>query len=194
MRGRRGLLNQLDSQQRRARQPSQQANGQPSARTHYFQRQVRVATDPRSTWNYYDVLGVPHNATEDTIVRAYERLYREFYAGRSHDPGTAAILREIVEALDVLTDPARRMAYDSLPLDQQPPGRPDPPPPASRRKAGCFPVILAIPPLVCLFCQPSLVASSTFREPRSRLPLSLCTNTRIHKHPATLIACSASPR
>ena len=94
------------------------------ARRYYFQRRVRAATDPGSTWNYYDVLGVPQNATEDTIARAFQRLYSEFYPARNVDPGTEAILREVLEARDVLTDPARRLAYDSLPPDRQPPGRP----------------------------------------------------------------------
>ncbi len=98
--------------------------GQQNVRRFYFQRRVRAATDPRATWNYYDILGVQPNAPEQTIVRAYQRLYREFYPGREHDPGTAAILQEIAEARDVLIDPERRLAYDRLPPDQQPPGRP----------------------------------------------------------------------
>ena len=121
---------------------SQSAEVQQGARRRYFRRRVRAAADPSATWNYYDVLGVPHNATEETIVRAYQSLYQDFYSGRSHDPGTADILREIGEALEVLKDPDRRLEYDSLPPDRQPPGRPNPPP---RRKAGCFMVILAIP-------------------------------------------------
>ena len=101
-------------------QPAAQRQG--DARRYYFQRRVRAATDPGSTWNYYDVLGVPRNANEDTIVRAYQRLYADFYALRDDDPGTAAILQEIVEARDLLVDPSRRQAYDALPLDRQAPG------------------------------------------------------------------------
>jgi curved DNA-binding protein CbpA len=100
------------------------SGGQSDVRRYYFQRRVRAATDPGSTWNYYDVLGVPRNATEETIARAFQRLYGEFYAGRSVDPAAEAILREILEARDVLTDPERRVAYDRLPPDRQPPGSP----------------------------------------------------------------------
>ena len=103
--------------------PQSQSGRQGEARRYYFQRRVRAATDPGSTWNYYDVLGVPHNATEETIARAYQRLYSDFYAGKNEDPGTAAILLEILEARDVLTDPDKRIAYDRLPQDQQTPGR-----------------------------------------------------------------------
>ncbi len=104
--------------------PKSASNRHREARRYYFQRRVRAATDPGSTWNHYDVLGVPHKATEDTIVRAYQRLYIVFHTGRTEDPGTEAILREILEAVDVLTDPAKKLAYDSLPPDRQPPGRP----------------------------------------------------------------------
>ena len=105
-----------------ARQPGRV--NQRDVRRYYFQRRVRAATDPGSTWNYYDVLGVPKNATEETVARAFQRLYGQFYPGKNIDPGTDAILREIVEARDVLTNQTRRAAYDRLPPDQQPPGRP----------------------------------------------------------------------
>ena len=96
---------------------------QQRARRAYFQRRVRTATNPRSTWNYYDVLGISHDANEETIVRSYERLYREFYHGSDVDPGTASILQEIIDARELLTDPAKREAYDRIPSDRHPPGR-----------------------------------------------------------------------
>ena len=100
------------------------AENQQDVRRFYFQRRIRAATDPGATWNYYDVLGVRSNAPEETIVRAYQWLYREFYHGSKRDPGTAAILREITDARDALVDPERRLAYDRLPPHLQPPGRP----------------------------------------------------------------------
>ena len=115
--------------------PKSQSGQQGNARRYYFQRRVRAATDPGSTWNYYDVLGVPDHATEETIARAYQRLYSDFYAGRNEDPGTAAILREILEARDVLIDPAKRIAYDSLPSNLQSPGRSNRQPSTGRRQS-----------------------------------------------------------
>lgn len=112
----------------RAGDPSPQARSRsgssPDVRRAYFRRRIRAVTDPSASWNYYDVLGVRHNASEETIAGAYQRLYREFYRSSKGSPGTVAILREIEEARDVLVDPERRLAYDLLPPDQQPPGRP----------------------------------------------------------------------
>ena len=141
-------------------QPRSRPGSQQDVRRFYFQRRVRAATDPRATWNYYDVLGVQGNAPEETVVRAYQRLYREFYHGRQHDPGTDAILQEIEEAREVLLDPERRHAYDQLPPDRQPPGRPGMGKPTANRqsgpatqhgkKSGCL-LFAGMIPLVALF-------------------------------------------
>ena len=147
----------------RSTPPPAPTQDQQGARRSYFQRRVGAATDPLSTWNYYDVLGVQLDATEEDIVHSYQRLYREFYHGRDVDPGTAAILQEIVDAREVLTDPDRRLAYDSMPSDRQPPGRPqqqstptgsEPMEPGGRRgahgrRAGCLPGLM-LTPLVAL--------------------------------------------
>ena len=117
-------------------QPRSRPGSQQDIRRFYFQRRVRAATDRRATWNYYDVLGVQSNAPEETVVRAYQRLYREFYHGREHDPGTDAIFQEIEEAREVLLDPEKRHAYDRLPPDRQPPGRPGMGGPAANRQSG----------------------------------------------------------
>lgn len=147
-----------------ARTPASSSSGpapseQQRARHAYFQRRVRAATDSRSTWNYYDVLGIPRDATEQAVVRSYQLLYREFYHGSEVDPGTASILEEIKNAQEVLTDPARRAAYDRIPPDQQPPGRPQQPPastgrgrgrpgrrsPDAGKRTGCLPGLLLTP-------------------------------------------------
>ena len=142
--------------------PASSRRGQINARRLYFERRVRAAADPRSTWNYYNVLGVPANASDDTIARAFHRLYRDFYGTGPDDPATGAILQEIIDARDVLSNPDRRMSYDSLPAHQQAPGRPLRPSPgraASRRgrtgsgsggriRPGCLVGLLTLPLVV----------------------------------------------
>ena len=63
------------------RHPAQE--DQSDARRYYFQRRVRAATVPGATWNYYDVLGVPSNATEETVARSFQRLHAQFSQARS---------------------------------------------------------------------------------------------------------------
>ena len=58
---------------------------------------------------HYEVLGVARSASEDEVRHAYRILVK---AAHPDAAGDAARFRRITEAYDVLTDPARRAAYD----------------------------------------------------------------------------------
>ena len=62
--------------------------------------------------DYYEVLGVPRDADQKKIKGAFRRLARKYHPDRSTEPGTEARFREITEAYGVLSDPAKRAAYD----------------------------------------------------------------------------------
>ncbi len=62
----------------------------------------------------YVVLGLPHEATESDIKRAYRRLARRFHP--DINPGDRAAelrFRQILDAYETLMDPERRSRYDS---------------------------------------------------------------------------------
>src|SRR5438270_5805597 len=66
-----------------------------------------------ATRDYYDVLGVPRNADEATIKRAFRRLARELHPDvNRNDPATEEKFKEAAEAYEVLSDPERRATYD----------------------------------------------------------------------------------
>jgi molecular chaperone DnaJ len=63
--------------------------------------------------DYYAALGLPRDASPDDIKRTFRRLARETHPDANPDDPTAeARFREIAEAYEVLSDPARRAAYD----------------------------------------------------------------------------------
>jgi molecular chaperone DnaJ len=66
-----------------------------------------------ATRDYYDVLGVPRDADETAIKKAFRRLARELHPDvNSHDPAAEEKFKEAAEAYEVLSDPERRATYD----------------------------------------------------------------------------------
>jgi curved DNA-binding protein len=64
--------------------------------------------------DYYKVLGVDKNATEQDIRKAYRKLARKYHPDVSKEPSAAVRMTEVNEANAVLSDPEKRAAYDEL--------------------------------------------------------------------------------
>ena len=65
--------------------------------------------------DYYDVLGVPKNATDDDIKKAYRKLAMKFHPDRNQGDGAKAAeekFKEAKEAYEMLSDPQKKAAYD----------------------------------------------------------------------------------
>ena len=63
--------------------------------------------------NYYEVLGVGKNASEDEIRAAYKKLVKQYHPDlHPNDPAAAEKFKEINEANEVLSDKQKRAAYD----------------------------------------------------------------------------------
>jgi molecular chaperone DnaJ len=63
--------------------------------------------------DFYQVLGVPRNATEDAITKAYRRLAMKYHPDRNPDDKEAEeLFKEAKEAYEILTDAQKRAAYD----------------------------------------------------------------------------------
>src|SRR3989475_2306300 len=63
--------------------------------------------------DFYQILGVDRNATQDEIKGAFRRLAREHHPDvRKDDPKANERFKEINEAYQVLSDPQRRAQYD----------------------------------------------------------------------------------
>jgi curved DNA-binding protein CbpA len=64
--------------------------------------------------NYYRILGIERSATADAVKAAYLRLAKKFHpdVNAEYPEWAAGLFKEIGEAFDVLSDTAKRRAYD----------------------------------------------------------------------------------
>lgn len=64
--------------------------------------------------NLYEVLGVPKEADQATIRKAYKKLARQFHPDLNKDPKAADRFKEISAAYEVLEDEGKRALYDEF--------------------------------------------------------------------------------
>jgi hypothetical protein len=62
--------------------------------------------------DYYQTLGVKYSASYEEIKRAYRRLAVLYHPDKNRDPAAESIFKNINEAYDVLSDPAKKHIYD----------------------------------------------------------------------------------
>lgn len=64
--------------------------------------------------DYYDILGVPKDASERQIKKAFHKLALKYHPDRNRGPDAEAKFREIAEAYETLSDDKRRREYDQF--------------------------------------------------------------------------------
>ena len=62
---------------------------------------------------YYEILGVPHDADEDTIKKAYHKLAMKWHPDRNKTAEAEEKFKQIATAYAILKDPKKRARYDS---------------------------------------------------------------------------------
>jgi molecular chaperone DnaJ len=62
--------------------------------------------------DYYEVLGVPRDASEEDLRKAFRRLAMEYHPDRNRRPDASDRFKEVNEAYQVLSDAQKRARYD----------------------------------------------------------------------------------
>ena len=64
--------------------------------------------------DYYNVMGIERDASQDEVKRAYRKLARKYHPDVSKEADSETRFKELGEAYAVLKDPEKRAAYDQL--------------------------------------------------------------------------------
>ena len=65
-----------------------------------------------SNRDYYEILGVPRNASNEEIKRAFRRLAFQYHPDHNNESGAEERFKEINEAYEILSDARKRASYD----------------------------------------------------------------------------------
>jgi DnaJ-like protein len=76
------------------------------------ERLPRPEAATTTTPDYYAVLGVPRDADEETIKKAFRAQARSLHPDVSEDPGAPEKFKALTEAYGVLSKPTTRLLYD----------------------------------------------------------------------------------
>lgn len=98
--------------------PRQRVNSEKSAHTeshpNYTDEQLSSVQRIRKCKDYYEILGIGQDCSEDDLKKAYKKMALKFHPDKNHAPGATEAFKAIGNAFAVLNDPVKRKRYDQF--------------------------------------------------------------------------------
>ncbi|NXT01627.1 DJB12 protein, partial [Jacana jacana] len=80
----------------------------------YTQDQVDAVKRVKQCKDYYEILGVNREASDEDLKKAYRKLALKFHPDKNHAPGATEAFKAIGNAYAVLSNPEKRKQYDQF--------------------------------------------------------------------------------
>nr|XP_056705417.1 dnaJ homolog subfamily B member 12 isoform X2 [Euleptes europaea] len=92
------------------------ANGEAGGDTTkgYTPDQVDAVKRVKQCKDYYEILGVSRDASDEDLKKAYRKLALKFHPDKNHAPGATEAFKAIGNAYAVLSNPEKRKQYDQF--------------------------------------------------------------------------------
>lgn len=99
--------------------PSNNVHDSDDHSTSFTKTQAEAVRKVLACKDYYELLGVSKESTEDDIRRAYKSLALKFHPDKNRAPGATEAFKKIGNALNVLTNPEKRRRYDQFGTEEE---------------------------------------------------------------------------
>ncbi|XP_034993692.1 dnaJ homolog subfamily B member 12 isoform X1 [Zootoca vivipara] len=80
----------------------------------YTQDQVDAVKRVKHCKDYYEILGVSRDSSDEDLKKAYRKLALKFHPDKNHAPGATEAFKAIGNAYAVLSNPEKRKQYDQF--------------------------------------------------------------------------------
>ncbi|XP_062852249.1 dnaJ homolog subfamily B member 12a [Trichomycterus rosablanca] len=117
--------NEGDGVRHRATSAEQQAPGESAAdgAKPHTAEQVDAVKRIKKCKDYYEILGVSKDSSEDDLKKAYRKLALKFHPDKNHAPGATEAFKAIGNAYAVLSNAEKRKQYDLYGKEKVPQSR-----------------------------------------------------------------------
>ncbi|CAM1331987.1 DNAJB12 (predicted), partial [Pycnogonum litorale] len=88
-------------------------------RKEYSQDQVDAVKKVKRCKDYYEILGIGKDATDNDLKKQYRKLALQFHPDKNKAPGAAEAFKAIGNAFSVLSDSTKRKRYDMYGADEE---------------------------------------------------------------------------